>query len=322
LPMIIEKAKKTIKNYGLLTKGDRIVVGVSGGPDSLALLLLLNALRQEMGLELYVAHLDHMLRKDSARDCEFVRRVSERLKLPFYSAQIDIRAISRKGSLEEIARNARLGFLFRVAKEAGAKKIALGHNLDDQAETVLMRLLRGTGLFGLSGILPKRNIAGFTVVRPLVEIRRRDIETYLKKKKIKPRRDISNSRDIYLRNRIRNRLLPLLEKKYNSNIREVLANTAQSAGSDYDFLNRMALRRQKAGSPRIDLRSFLRLHPAMQRLILRRAFAAVKGDTRRLSFSHIREIEDLILNRPQGAVVDLPAGVSVVKKRSLLFYRR
>jgi tRNA(Ile)-lysidine synthase len=320
--MITEKVKKTLKSYDLLAKGDQVVVGVSGGPDSLALLYLLYAFKKEIRLKLYVAHLDHMLRKGSARDVEFVRNICARLKLPFYSTRINVKAFADKGSLEEIARNCRLGFLFKVAKDVGAKRIALGHNLDDQAETVLMRILRGAGLYGLSGILPKRNIAGFTVIRPLIEVKRKDIEAYLKKKKLKPRRDISNSRDIYFRNKIRNRLLPLLEKGYNKNIKEVLANMAETIAFDYDYLKQVAWRKQKEGSPRISLEKLQKLHPSMRRLILRSAFAGIKGDTRRLTFSHIREIEDLLLNRPQNSIVDLPGRVSVIKKKSLIFYRR
>jgi len=338
--MILEKVKNTIKKYKLIQKGERIVVGVSGGPDSVALLYLLNSLKKELKIRLYIAHLDHMLRSDSYKDREFVESLSRKLKIPITTTQINIKELAKRGSVEEIARNLRLGFFFKVAKDVKAKKIALGHNLDDQAETVLMRMLRGTGLYGLSGILPKRNIAGFEIIRPLIEVRRKEIEGFLKRKKIKPRIDVSNLEDIYFRNKIRNKLLPLLEKRYNRNIKEVLANMADSLGYDYDYLLRKARLTMKRMNPalhkigkirnpkkggmknKLNINKLLKLHPAILRLILRLAIARVKGDMRRLTFKHIREIEDLILNRPTNSIVDLPCGISVIKKKCLSIYPR
>ncbi len=321
--MILEKVKNTIKRYRLIDKRDKVVVGVSGGPDSVALLYLLNSLSKELKISLHIAHLDHMLRKESYRDAEFVKKLAEKLNLPITTGEINIKELARKGSLEEIARNARLGFFFKVAKDIKAKKIALGHNLDDQAETVLMRILRGAGLSGLSGILPKRELAGLEIIRPLIEVRRRDIDAFLKRKKIRPCTDASNLEDIYFRNRIRNKLLPLLKRQYNQNIKEILSNMAQSVALDYDYLSRLAHQAMRRIGAKINLKKFLRLHPAMQRMLLRLAISKVKGDTRRINFQHIKELEDLISNRPVNSIVDLPKGVSVVKrKKSLSFYRR
>jgi len=318
--MISEKFKKTIKKFNLINKNDKIVIGVSGGPDSVALLCLLNSLKKELKISLHIAHLDHMLRADSNKDREFVEKLASKLNIPITAANINVKALAKKGSPEEIARNARLEFLFKVVKGIGATKIALGHNLDDQAETVLMRLLRGTGLYGLSGMLPTRKIDGFQIIRPLIEIKRKEIEAYLRKKKIKPRLDITNLEKIYFRNRIRNELLPLLEKKYNKNIKEILANTAQSLGSDYDYLLSASRRAMKGAKTKININKLLKLHPAIQKLTLRRCYANLKGDTRRLTFQHIREIEDLILNRPPNSIVDLPKGISVIKKKKYLSF--
>jgi tRNA(Ile)-lysidine synthase len=323
IEMILEKVKKTIKKYNLIRKGDKIVVAVSGGPDSVTLLYLLNSLKKELEVSLQIAHLDHMLRKGSYKDREFVEGLSRKLKIPITCSQVNVKELAKKGSVEEIARNARLRFLFKVAKDTKSKKIAIGHNLDDQAETVLMRILRGTGLYGLSGILPKRNIAGFDIIRPLIETRREDIETFLKGRKIKPRLDSSNLENIYFRNKIRNNLLPLLEKEYNCNIKDALSNIAQTVGDDYDYLSKAAQGFLRKSAARIHLKKFLRLHPAIQRLVLRQAIASVKGNTRRITLQHIKEIEDLVLNRPFNSIVDLPQGVSVKKKQKyLIFYLR
>jgi len=322
--MILDKVSDTVKKYRLLAKGDRVVVGVSGGPDSVALLYLLNRLSKDLKLKLYIAHLDHMLRNNSLEDREFVARLARKLKLPLTSAQINVKALaSCRGSIEEIARNARLGFFFKVAKKWKADKIALGHNFDDQAETVLMRILRGTGLYGLSAILPRRKIAGFEIIRPLLEIRRRDIENYLKQKKIKPLSDPSNSEDIYFRNKIRHELLPLLEKRYNRNIKEILANLALCAGCDYDYLNSLVQKKVLGSKNNINLKKFANLALSLQRLVLRLYIQRLNGNTRRITFRHIREIEDLVSNRPVNSIVDLPHGLSLVKRRScLVFFKR
>ncbi|MDD5238407.1 MAG: tRNA lysidine(34) synthetase TilS [Candidatus Omnitrophica bacterium] len=320
--MLLDRVKATIKKYNLVAKNDKILIAVSGGPDSVTLLYLLNSLKKEFNLSLHVAHLDHMLRKDSAGDAEFVKRLAQNLKIPITLTQVNVEKLALKGSLEEIARNARLGFLFNTARGIKADKIALGHSLDDQAETVLMRILRGTGLYGLSAILPKRNIAGFWIIRPLIETSRKDIEAFLRRKKIKSCLDASNLKDIYLRNKIRHQLLPLLERQYNKNIKKILSNMAESAGLDYDYIYSRAIAIMKNFDRKVNLKRFLKLHPAIQRLAIRQNIARLKGDTRRLNFKHIREIEDLILNRPVNSIVDLPKGVSVVKKKGhLLFFR-
>lgn len=323
MKMILEKVKNTIKKYNLIDKGDKIVIGVSGGPDSVALLYLLNSLKKELKLSIHIAHLDHMLRRDSFRDREFVEKLAKELKTPITCAQINIKGLAKKGSLEEIARNARLKFFFRVARDIKAAKIALGHNLDDQAETVLMRILRGTGLYGLRGILPKRNIKGYQIIRPLIEIKRKEIEAFLKKRKITPCIDISNLEDIYFRNKIRNRLLPLLKRDYNKNMKELLSNMAESVGQDYAYLSNAAERAMKRlRAAKLNLNKFKKLHPAIQRLVLRLSIQRIKGDIRRITFQHIREIEDLISNRPLNSIVDLPKGVSVIKKKKYLFFYR
>lgn len=321
--MVIEKVKNTIKRHKLIAKGDKIVVAVSGGPDSVALLYLLAVLKKELNLTLHVAHLDHMLRRDSYKDREFVEGLAKKLRLPVTAARVNIKAFAHKGSIEEIARNARLGFLFRVARDIKADKICLGHTLDDQAETVLMRILRGTGLYGLSGILPKRNIAGYLIIRPLIEVRRKEIEAFLKRKKIKARQDPSNLEEVYFRNKIRNKLLPRLEKEYSANIKEILSNMAETIALDYDYLRSKADYYMRSFGRRINLKKFLRLHPAMQRLVLRMSIAKIKGDFRRITFQHIREIEDLILSRPVNSIVNLPRGVCIVKKNGYLsIYRK
>ena len=329
---LIKKARETIRKYNLLSKDDKVLIGVSGGPDSVALTLILNLLKRELSLRLYIAHLDHRLRKNSNKDREFVRALAKKLNLPFISKKINVNRLPRKGSLEEIAREARLKFLFKVAKRVEANKIALGHNQDDQAETVLMRLIRGTGLAGLSSILPKRKIGNWVIIRPLIEIPRKAIDSYLKRRRVKPCLDLSNKNTVYFRNRIRNRLLPILGKDYNPKIKEILANLAQIAAYDYDYLEKASVkafhrlkrplskRRGKSSTGiRLRLDRLSRLHPSIQRLALRFAIAQIKGSRRQLSFRHIKEIDDLVFFRPIGSIVDLPQGLAVCKDKGCLY---
>jgi tRNA(Ile)-lysidine synthase len=321
--MLLEKIKHTIKKYDLLNKNDKVLIGVSGGPDSVVLLATLHTLSRELGFSIHVAHLDHMIRKDSAKDRDFVERLCGKMGVAVSATQVNVKELAKRGSLEEIARNARLGFLFNVAKRIKANKIALGHTRDDQAETVLMRIIRGSGLYGLSGILPKRELAGYCIIRPLIESTRKEIEAFLKNKKLRFCVDITNKEDVYFRNKVRNTLLPLLEKEYNRNIKEILSNTALTVGYDYDYLTKAAAKITARWGKRINLTRFTRLHPAMQSLVLRLSIARVRGDMRRISFAHLDEINDLIYNRPVNSIVDLPKGVSVVKKKaSISFYLR
>lgn len=320
---LINKVKNTIYKYNLISNNDRVLVGVSGGPDSVAMLYILNSLSNTIGFSLHVAHLDHMLRKNSCKDNEFVRGLAEKLKLPLSEERIDVKALSKRQSTEEAARNARLEFFTKVARRVGANKISLGHTVDDQAETVLMRLIRGSGLGGLSGILPKRKILGFEVIRPLIEVKRKEIEMFLGRKRIKYCVDETNSQEIYLRNKIRRRLLPLLEKSYNRNIKEVLGKTAEIVGNDYDYLSRETARFAKILSKSINLLKYRKLHIAIQRMLIRYNIALLAGDTRRITFKHLEEISDLVQHRPLNSIVDLPKGVSVIKKRkTLVFFRR
>jgi len=321
--VIINKVKHALRQYNLISKGDKIIVGVSGGPDSVCLLYILNSLKEELSFRLYVVHLDHMLRKNSGKEAAFVRSLAKRLGIPAVIARVDIKALAANGSIEEVARNARFKLFSKAAKSFKANKIALGHNLDDQAETVLMRLLRGSGLYGLSAIQPKKLIHGKTIIRPLLEIRRKDIERFLTSRRIKFCLDESNLDDVYLRNRIRNSLLPLLEKNYNKNIRQVLASLSDSSTSDYDYLSKAVAKFPEAEKTVFRLKRLMSMHPAMRRLLLRNAITRVKGDTRRIGFAHIKELEDLIFNRPAKSIVDLPQGISVRKSvKSISFYQR
>ncbi|MDD5270708.1 MAG: tRNA lysidine(34) synthetase TilS [Candidatus Omnitrophica bacterium] len=326
--MFINGVRDTIKKYGLLDKGDRVVVAVSGGPDSTALLLALDALKREYGLKLHVAHLDHMFRSsaETLKDKEYVSKLARKLRLPMIFKKIDVPA-GAKGSgmsLEEAAREIRYGFLLDAAKEAGANKIALGHTLDDQAETVLMRLIRGSGTGGLRGIPPKRPLGGVMVVRPLIERRRKDVEGYLSGLKVRARQDSTNRMKKFLRNRVRYELMAYL-KKYNPNIKEVLARSARNLMHDHEALSAAVDKayrkcaRMKGGAVILDIGRMSGMPVGIERGILRKAIGSARGGLRNLDYSHIEDIEELM--RPRGKrAVDLPGKARAVRSGNYIVF--
>ncbi len=327
--MLINKIEKTVKKFRMLDKGDSVLIGVSGGPDSVCLLYALNRLSRAWALTLNIAHLNHKLRgEDSEKDADFVRKLAEKLRIPFYLEEIDAREEIKKRGLseEEGARILRYDFFCRKAKKIGAERIALGHTRDDQAETVLMRLIKGAGLLGLRGILPLRGEKGIIIVRPLFEVWRQEILAYLAEEKIAYRIDASNSNPAYFRNRIRNELLPYLVKEFNPQIKEILANTADNLGLTFEYLNRQGRRKFNSAATRFNGKIILSSEKikgfpaAIQREIFRETIRELKGNLRRIRYQHWKEFESLIQERPGGSVVDLPGGISVEKnKRGITF---
>ena len=321
--MLSESVKNVIEKHNMIDSGESVVVAVSGGPDSVTMLHILNSLRSEFGFKIHIAHLNHMLRKDSKRDLRFVERLAKNLNLPITTREINVLKLAKKDSIEQVARRIRLDFLFDLAKSINTKKIALGHTKDDQAETILMRLIRGTGLYGLGGILPIRKISGFTIIRPLIEFERKDVLRYLKKNKFKSVLDASNFNSKFLRNKVRKELLPVLEKKFNRNIKEVLCNLSSIAQSDYDYLSLISKKvfkdvRCKFCKDKIelDITKLKNLHKSLQRMVLRLALEKLQGDTRRLNYKHWEEIEALLYSRPSNSIVDLPRQMSVLKRNN------
>lgn len=318
---IRRQIRETIRRHHLITAGDLVLAGVSGGADSIAMAHLLAGLRQDLGCRLHIIHVNHRLRKSADIDERFVKKLCQSLRLPCTAVTLDLKKfLSKGGSLEEVAREARYRAFFKTAKKIGAAAIALAHHEDDLAETVLMRILRGSGLLGLQAILPKREIGGHTVIRPMFEVTRRDVEDFLTKHRLRFRNDPTNRKTRFFRNKIRLHLLPLLEKEYQPNIRKILANLADVSSCDYDFLIARAQKIFKTSatvsgqkSVRVPLPLLRRLHPSLGRIVLRLSLQELQGNTRTFTLTHLREIDDLIKNRPAGAVVHLPQRIAVSK---------
>jgi tRNA(Ile)-lysidine synthase len=320
---------EAIARHGLIADGDSILVGVSGGADSVALLHLLAARASEGRLRLGVAHLDHGLRPESERDAGFVRAMAAGLGLDVYVERVEVAETQRRWrlSLEEAARRARYDFLQSTAARHGYVKVALGHHADDNAETLLLNLLRGSGRLGLGGI---RAIREGVYIRPLIRATRSDIEQYLQIRKLPFRTDRTNSDTAILRNRIRHRLLPLLESDYRAGVRTVLSRTAEVLADEEDWIEgllRPDMERMTTacGQGRLTLAAadFGRMPLAAARRIARAAVRRVQGDLRRIGSVHVEQIIHLSRRRGAAGPLYLPGDVRVrVEGAELVFERR
>ncbi len=321
------RVREALEGAGL-ARDSLLVVAVSGGPDSLALLHALHSLSAETGIRLHGAHLDHGLRgKESAADARFAAAEFRRLGLEGTCERADVPAYrrERKLSLEEAARDVRYAFLARVAERQGADAVALGHTADDQAETVLMRLLRGSGLAGLRGMSPisrrASTVGSVALVRPLLNVTRAEVAEFCRELGLAPRDDESNASTDMLRNRVRLELIPHLET-YNPSVRRALIRLARSSARDLAYLEEQVDAAMSALASRTDegvalvRDAFTRLHPAIQAHALRRAFAMCRGSARDLGQYHVDEMTRLIHGRA-GTSLDLPGGV-----RFLVGYER
>jgi tRNA(Ile)-lysidine synthase len=259
---LIHRLTKPIEESGLLRAGERVAVAVSGGADSVALLLLLRELRQKLGLTICVLHFNHKLRGRAADgDEKFVEKLAKKFALPFYAGAADVKAIAKrdKANVEDAARRERYVFFARATGEHELDKVAVAHTADDQAETVLAHILRGSGITGLGGIHPQVG----KVVRPLLGARRADLRAFLKLKKQSWREDATNRDTTKMRARIRKKLLPLLEKQFQARTVEHLAELSVHAREDDAILNRVVEERLRRGleigaeGARIELRDLL-----------------------------------------------------------------
>jgi len=317
--MLLSNVRKSTVRHSLLKKGDKVLVACSGGADSTALLLALLELSGEYDLRIAVAHFNHRLRRASDQDERFVIQLARKLGLPVYVKREDIRAWALKHgqNIEEAGRERRYKFLKDTAGRVGARKIATGHTLSDQAETVLMRLLRGTGPRGLEGIAP---CVDNLIIRPLIDVERREVEAYLRSNETPHREDESNRNLGYLRNRVRRRLIPYLEKSFEPKIVRHLGTLAEICREEEKVWaglcgaeeERSIIRRK--GTVFLDARRLSALPPGSGRRLVRAFLAAVKGDLRRFTFRDIEAVR-LLAEQKEAA---LPGNLFLSRERGLI----
>lgn len=313
---------KNVQNFafqnGLWEKGARIVVGVSGGADSVCLLHMLKTLAKKYEFSLHIAHVNYSLRgKDSERDEEFVQKLAHSYGLPVTVFSFN-KASGRKHSEEEL-RAARYAFFEQLRSDLGFDLIAVAHSQDDQAETVLLRLIRGTGLMGLSAMKAKNG----NIIRPLLVLSRKQILEYLKKHSLEYRLDKTNAQAVFARNKVRLKLLPRLEKDFNPRIKENLNLLALIAGDDYDFLLKKAVEALEFSEEKNGL-SFRtawleKLHPSLQRNCLRLLVSKTKEDLAGIEASHIEEILKIAKSRKNKAQKASFRGLNITRKGAKVY---
>jgi len=313
-----------IHQHKLVSPKEIVVVAVSGGPDSVCLLHLLARWQDKLDIKLHVAHLNHQLRGlESEADALYVASLAKQVGVPVSIDGQDVAAYraERKCSLEEAARELRYKFLAGVAKGAKASRVALGHTRDDQVETILLHILRGTGTFGLRGLEPcsplpspypasEAKKSRLLLIRPLLDIAREETVNYCQIQGLEPRFDSSNLSLSFMRNRLRLELLPLL-RKYNPNVNQALLRLADIARTDNSFIEQQAsqfwneVARQEGNAIHLNKREILALPIALQRQLIRLAIDRVLGDSRDIEASHIEVLRGL-LNKPASKRISLP----------------
>jgi tRNA(Ile)-lysidine synthase len=313
---LIEKVKETIKDYSMFEKNDLVIIALSGGPDSLALLHMMYELKDILQINLVAAHINHCLRgKESDEDEKFVIEVCEKYNIPSYVKRINVENLSNHlGISSEMAgREARYRYFEELKTMLQANKIALAHHANDQAETVLMRLIRGCGLEGLIGIKPVREEI---YVRPLIRLLKSEIEEYCSINDLKPRIDKTNYENIYSRNKVRLELIPYIKENFNCDIVNTLNRFSETVRVDNDYLELSAEEKfheyysVKDNNGTICKKAFNE-HPAILNRIIRMSIKNIKGNLTNVEKKHIESIIRLQKNQT-GKELNLPDGIKIL----------
>lgn len=311
---LLEKVEKYCITNKLIEKGDRIVVGVSGGPDSLCLLSLLNSLKDKYELRLIVVHINHSLREEADFEENYVKEIATKLNLNFFSKKVDINMLSkeRKCSTEEVARNVRYEFFREVLEKTNSNKIAVAHNKNDNAETVLMNIIRGSGNTGVSGIDNKNN----DIIRPLICIDRDEIEKYCEEKSLTTMIDKTNFETVYTRNKVRNLVIPML-KEINPDIIESLNRFSEIVRDEEEFIeeyaeeiyNKIVIHNED--ELYIEKDELLKLKVGLKRRILRMAIYEFNKSLKDVSFKTVNNAIDEIEHSQNGNIIKIVPGVKI-----------
>lgn len=322
--MIFEKVLSIIKKYNLINDNDKIVVGLSGGPDSMTLLHILNRLKETMDIEIYAAHLNHQLRgMKSQEDAIFISEYCKNIGIMCFVKSENVKDYCKENglSIEEGARILRYNMFEEIKNVTKSNKIAVGHNLNDQAETVLMRLMRGTGLQGLKGI---EYIREDGVIRPLLDTKREDIEKYCEEHNLNPRIDESNLETIYTRNKIRLELIPYLSDNFNPSIIESVTRMSSSLKLDNDYLEENSkkifyeISDISKDSVSIDIKSYKDLHNAIKQRVLRLGIKEILGDTNSIEQKHINDILEFEDDSKVNKMLNLPRNLFIYRKNDTI----
>ena len=321
-----EQVQNTINKYNLIENKDRIVVGVSGGPDSICLLHVLNGLKEKLDIEIFVAHINHMIREEADEETEYVKDFCKKLEIECFVKKIDVEKIAKeeKKGTEETGRRIRYDFFDEVAKKVRANKIATAHNSNDKAETVLLNIIRGSGTSGLKGIEPKRE---GRYIRPLLETTREDIEEYCLKNKLHPKIDKTNEESIYRRNKIRNDLIPYIQKEFNPNIINTINRLSEVVSEESEYIEKITqgtyrnIRIENTNEQIIlDLKKFNDLELVIKRRVILYTISKVVGNTIGVEKVNIDEIIKLCNNNIGNKYLTPTKNIKILVKNNKIFF--
>ena len=331
-----EQVYNCIKKYNLIENGDNIVIGVSGGPDSICLLHVLNSLKEKLGIKIYVAHINHMIREEADLETKYVSDFCKKLGIDCYVKKIDVQDFAKTNKIgtEEAGRNIRYKFFDEILKKVGANKIATAHNNNDKAETVLLNILRGSGASGLKGIEPIRDNK---YIRPLIETNREDIEEYCKQNNLNPKIDKTNLESIYKRNKIRNDLIPYIQKEFNPNFVKTINRLSEVATEENEFLekivedkfNEICVEETIDCPPYeentqvqiiLDLKKFNSLELVIKRRVILYTIRKVIGNTAGIEKVNIDEIIKLCQNNIGNKYLKPTKNIKIAIKNKKIFF--
>lgn len=308
MPNLIKKVQNIIFQNNLFNREAKIILAISGGPDSVCMLDIFSRLQKKYSLDLIIAHVNYNLRgKDSMRDEKFVQDLATKYNLEIFVQSIEI---PKKKVSENYLRNIRYDFFEKLREDCNFDCIAVAHNSDDQVETFLMRIIRGSGMSGLTAMKFKNE----KIIRPLLSISREEILKYFQENNLKYRTDRTNTQNLFLRNKIRNKLIPSLEKNFNPNIKETIFDSLVSISEDSEYLEKTALKNSKI----LEIEKLEKLHPAILRRVLRNNLKKTKGDLKNISARNIEEIIKIIKSTKNKTQTVIMSGLKITKKSDKL----
>ena len=322
-----KKVLETIKKYNLIEKGDKIVLAVSGGPDSISMLNILNEIKEEkiIDFNICVAHVNHMIRKEAKEDEEYVKKYCKQKEIDFYSKSIDVQKIANNNKVgtEEAGRYARYKFFDEILEKTASNKIAIAHNKNDKAETIIMNLIRGTGITGLKGIEAKRG----KYIRPLIECKRYEIEEYCKKENLNPRIDKTNFQNIYTRNKIRNIVIPYIEKEFNPNIIETINRLSELVEEEENYMEKQVekiykhiLIEENEKEIIIDLKSFNNQERVIKSKVIIYTITRLFGTSKEISKIHIDDLIKLCNNNIGNKYLTPNKNIKILVKNHKIYF--
>lgn len=323
------KVLETIKKYNLIEHGDKLVLGVSGGPDSIAMLDILNEIRMDkkndLNFQIVVAHINHMIREEADDDEKFVKDFCKKKNIEFYSKSIDVQKLANtnKIGIEEAGRNARYEFFDEILKKTKSNKVAIAHNKNDKAETIIMNFMRGSGISGLKGIEEKRE----KYIRPLIECERIEIEKYCEEQRLNPRIDKTNFENEYTRNKIRNIVIPYVKREFNPNIINTLNRLSELVKEEEEYIEKQVKKsyynlmvEENEKEIVLDLRKFNQEEKVIKSRLVLYTIMRLFGTSKGIEKIHVEDIIKLCNNNIGNKYLTPNKNIKILVKNHKIYF--